>query len=205
MVLGAIKRLRKEMVEMEQSADADAVLVANPENLLAWRGWIRGPEGTSFEGGVFELSIDVSMQYPLVPPKIYFKTPVFHPNIHDRTGEVCVDILKDQWTPAWSLSSCAQAIRSVLAHPNPDSPLNCDAGNLLRAGDLDGFQTIAKQYVQRHANGIMPSRENATFDDTGRQKQTAALQQQDSNFSLWHLLIMAPIAFFFLTWLTSSS
>jgi ubiquitin-protein ligase len=49
-------------------------------------------------------------------------------------GEICLDILKDAWTPIWTLESTCRAIIFLLGSPAPDSPLNCDAGNLLRAG-----------------------------------------------------------------------
>jgi hypothetical protein len=57
-------------------------------------------------------------------------TKIFHPNIHWESGEVCLDILKSEWNPLWSLSKLGKAISSLLFDPNADSPLNCDAGKL---------------------------------------------------------------------------
>ena len=64
-----------------------------------------------------------------------------------QTGEICLDILKEAWTPAWTLLSTCQAIVALLGHPAEDSPLNCDAGNLLRAGDHRGYNAMARMYV----------------------------------------------------------
>ena len=72
---------------------------------------------------------------------------------HTQTGEVCLDILKTAWSPAWTLQSVCRAILSLLAHPAPDSPLNCDAGNLLRAGDALGFASMARCYTLELAKG----------------------------------------------------
>ena len=55
-------------------------------------------------------------------------TRIFHPNIHFKSGEVCLDILKTAWTPAWTIQSVCRAIIALLSNPEADSPLNCDAG-----------------------------------------------------------------------------
>lgn len=66
--------------------------------------------------------------YPSKPPAIRFKTKVWHPNISWKTGEVCLDVLSSQWSPAWQLASACTAILALLDSPEPDSPLNVDAG-----------------------------------------------------------------------------
>ena len=85
------------------------------------------------------------------PPRI------FHPNIHFKTGEVCLDILKQQWSPVWTLSSVCRAILALLAHPEASSPLNCDAGNLLRAQDFRGYKSLAKMYTRMNASSASAS------------------------------------------------
>mmetsp|Transcript_24074 Transcript_24074/g.72239 ORF Transcript_24074/g.72239 Transcript_24074/m.72239 type:complete len:125 (+) Transcript_24074:184-558(+) len=85
-------------------------------------------------------------------------TPVFHPNVHGASGEICLDVLKEAWTPAWTLASACTAIRALLAAPNADSPLNCDAGNVLRSGDVAGFEKQARECVEQHARAPMPER-----------------------------------------------
>ena len=118
-----------------------------------WTAWLAGPPGTPYEGSEFEVRIAVPDAYPLHPPSLTFATRVFHPNIHFATGEVCVDILKGAWSPAWTLVSVCHAVRALLSSPAPDSPLTCDAGNLLRAGDARGFASLARMYAVEHARG----------------------------------------------------
>jgi len=143
-------RLMKEYKEASQSTDTD-IRLSVQDNLYKWTALLQGPEGTQYEGGTFLVQLDVQESYPLQAPKARFITKIFHPNIHFKTGEVCLDILKAAWTPAWTLQSVCRAIIALLSNPEADSPLNCDAGNLIRNGDTRGFNSMARMYTQLHA------------------------------------------------------
>lgn len=148
------QRLLKEHRELQRElkrGDADIKLEPVDGNLYQWSGTLRGPEGTAYDGGEFRVEVVVPSSYPLTAPNFRFATQIFHPNVHPKTGEICVDILKNAWSPAWTLQSTCRAILVLLAHPEPDSPLNCDAGNLLRQGDNRGFQSMAKMYTSLYA------------------------------------------------------
>ena len=62
-----------------------------------------GPAGSPYEGGVFFLNIDFPKEYPFKPPKVTFKTKVYHCNVNSNGG-ICLDILKDNWSPALTIS-----------------------------------------------------------------------------------------------------
>ncbi|KAJ4842972.1 E2 ubiquitin-protein ligase peroxin 4 [Turnera subulata] len=128
-------RLFKEYkeVQREKAADPDIQLVCDDSNIFKWTALIKGPSETPYEGGVFQLAFSVPEQYPLQPPQVRFLTKIFHPNVHFKTGEICLDILKNAWSPAWTLQSVCRAIIALMAHPEPDSPLNCDSGTLFKA------------------------------------------------------------------------
>ena len=146
------KRLRKEMLDLKKSRDPHIWLKHQPETFKQWTAVIRGPEGSPFEGGNFVLLISVGDTYPMTPPNITFVTKIFHPNVLFKTGEICLDILKpESWTPAWTLQSVCRAVAALLSHPEADSPLNCDCGNLIRSGDLRGYRSMARMYTALHA------------------------------------------------------
>ncbi|CAM9799327.1 unnamed protein product [Discosporangium mesarthrocarpum] len=104
--MSCLKRLRKEILALKKTGpDDDIVLDPSDDDVRLWKAHIRGPQGTPFEGGVFELKVLVGQEYPLVPPTMKFVTKIFHPNIHFDTGEICLDILKKEWSPAWNLQA----------------------------------------------------------------------------------------------------
>ncbi|KAH8741046.1 hypothetical protein FG386_001598 [Cryptosporidium ryanae] len=126
-------RLLIEVRDSLKNKDDDIELSPSQNNVLYWIAEIKGPKETPYEGGIYKLNITIPIQYPLIPPTPIFETPIFHPNINFNTGEICIDVIKNNWSPAWTLNSLCRAILSILSDPNPNSPLNCDAGNILRS------------------------------------------------------------------------
>merc|ERR1712100_443561 len=91
--------------------------------MCSWQGSVLGPVGTPYEGGVFFLTIQFPSDYPFKPPKVRFETQVYHPNINSH-GAICLDILKEYWSPAFTVSKLLLSISSLLSDPNPDDPLD---------------------------------------------------------------------------------
>jgi len=151
--LAAAKRLRKELqsLQKDQSDTDNIVLRHDPDNLMAWTAFLKGPADTPFQDGVFHLKIEIPQDYPLCPPKMKFLTKVFHPNVHFRTGEICLDILKKEWSPAWGLASACRAVLALLSDPDAEYPLNCDAGNMIRENDRLAYESTARMFCIEHA------------------------------------------------------
>ena len=94
----------------------------NDDNIFKWRGTITGPPNTPYENGIFLLDITFPEDYPFKPPKIIFTTKIYHININ-KNGEISLDILKDNWSPALTISKALMSIYSLLKDPNTDDPL----------------------------------------------------------------------------------
>ena len=149
----AIKRLQKELREFE--ADAPDGMSAGPksaDNFASWSAIIPGPPDSPYEGGIFSLELDYPMDsYPFKPPKATFVTKIFHPNVSEK-GEVCLDILKEKWTPALTIGKVLLTISSLMEDPNPDNPLNQEAGSLL-SKDPQEFRKVASEWTATYAGG----------------------------------------------------
>ena len=146
-----LKRLQKELRTYRLQDDKCITLVPDLD-LHDWTATLCVTNSESpFAGGCFQLQLRIPDDYPLDPPSITFTTPVFHPNIHPTTGEICLDVLKTEWSAVWTLQTVCLAILVLLDNPEPDSPLNCDAANLLRCGDRRAYRSMASMFTKLHA------------------------------------------------------
>lgn len=119
----SIKRLQKDFREIEKNTDEGIIASPDENNLFFWEAMIMGPEKTIWEGGVFNLELKFPEDYPNKPPKVVFKSEMFHPNIY-KDGRICIDILDKQWSSIYDVAAILTSIRSLLSDPNTQSPAN---------------------------------------------------------------------------------
>ncbi|KAB1217511.1 Ubiquitin-conjugating enzyme E2 27 [Morella rubra] len=160
-------RVQKELQECTRDTEASGIKVSpKSDNLARLIGTIPGPIGTPYEGGTFQIDIslpgmkneDVGMVinlcgviggflfadgYPFEPPKMQFATKVWHPNISSQSGAICLDILKDQWSPALTLKTALLSVQALLSAPQPDDPQDA---------------VVAQQYIRDYQTFIGTAR-----------------------------------------------
>jgi ubiquitin-conjugating enzyme E2 D/E len=144
------KRIVKELKELEQ--DPPAGCSAGPENdqdIYKWTATLLGPDDTPYAGGVFNLVIQFPTDYPFKPPKVAFTTKIYHPNINAQGG-ICLDILKDQWSPALGIAKVLLSISSLLADANPKDPLVPDIARIYET-NREEFNRIAREWTLQFA------------------------------------------------------
>ena len=155
--------------------DPPANCTAGPvttNDFFHWQAVIIGPvsfassttqmqDESPYEGGVFFLNVRFPNDYPFKPPIIQFITSIFHPNVNQQ-GNICLDILKTQWSPALTLgkgmnnsvviwiSLVLLSISSLLTDPNPDDPLVADIGMLYKT-DKAKFEAKAREFTRTAA------------------------------------------------------
>ncbi|KAF4380474.1 hypothetical protein F8388_024767 [Cannabis sativa] len=121
------------------------------EDMFHWQATIMGPPDSPYAGGVFLVTIHFPPDYPFKPPKVAFRTKVFHPNINSN-GSICLDILKEQWSPALTISKVLLSICSLLTDPNPDDPLVPEIAHMYKT-DRSKYETTARSWTQKYAMG----------------------------------------------------
>lgn len=140
-----MKRLQTELMALMASQDPGVSAFPDGDSLFTWVGTIAGAVGTAYEGLSFKLSLQFPTDYPFKAPLVRFVTPCFHPNV-DNAGNICLDILKDKWSAAYSVKTVLISIQSLLGEPNNDSPLNNYAAKL-----WDNQEEFRKAVHKRYA------------------------------------------------------
>lgn len=149
------KRLIKEYKDILSNKDfienRISIGLVEEDNYTNWKATIIGPDDTPYKGGIFDLLIEITPQYPFKPPKARFLTKIYHPNINN-SGDICLDILKHNWSPALTLDKVLLSILMLLQCPNPDDPLDPAAASLYKT-DRAKYDRTVRDFVFKYANG----------------------------------------------------
>lgn len=137
---------------------------------------LAGPVGTPFAAGVWKLHLDIPPTYPSAPPTAAFRTRIWHPNVEEATGAVCVDTLKRDWSDKLRLRDVLVTISCLLIQPNPASALNAEAGKLA-AEDWDGFCRRARLMAGIHA-GVPAELKELVREAQGRGEEAARPEEK---------------------------
>jgi len=116
-----------------------------------WEGVMFGPADSPYAGGVFNVNIQFPVDYPFKPPRVLFKTKIYHPNINAQ-GFICLDILKQNWSPALTISKVLLSVLSMLTDPNPKDPLEPEIATQYTE-NRSLYDTTAREWTQMYAQG----------------------------------------------------
>lgn len=147
------KRLQKELLLLQKSPLEDtSISLASETDIHNWTVTIIGPKATPYQNGKFELSFCFPAEYPFKPPKIQFKTKIYHPNIKSLTGdgEICTSVINDDWGPTLNAKFCIETVQNILKCPSADNPLEEEIAALLRDKPAE-FEKMAKKWTKDYA------------------------------------------------------
>lgn len=149
--MSALKRIQRELIDIQNDPPANCSAgPENPADLFRWEGAIFGPSDSPYAGGMFKLRIIFPTDYPFKCPTVTFVTKIYHPNINSA-GIICLDILKNQWSPALTISKVLLSICSLLCDPNPNDPLVPEIAHLYKS-NKEEYERTAREWTARYAS-----------------------------------------------------
>ncbi|KAK3032316.1 hypothetical protein RJ639_035921, partial [Escallonia herrerae] len=172
-----IKQLAKELKNLDETPPEGIKVGVNDDDFSIIYADIEGPAGTPYETGIFRMKLILSHDFPYSPPKGFFLTKIFHPNIASN-GEICVNTLKKDWNPSLGLRHVLVVVRCLLIEPFPESALNEQAGKLL----LENYEEYARH--ARLFTGIHALKPKPKFKTGVISESTTALNVDQTNTSV---------------------
>ena len=140
------RRLQKELLQIiKQESPPRGIFLfpKDPMDLFVWDALIEGPSNSVYADLKFKLEVSIPKDYPFKLPNVIFVTKTFHPNV-DNVGNICLDILKENWSAVYNITQIMISLQVLLEHPNNESPLNVEAANLWH--DKVKYQNKVKEW-----------------------------------------------------------
>lgn len=142
------RRIETDVMKLLMS-DYEVTLVN--DNMQEFYVRFHGPEDTPFAGGVWKVHVELPDQYPYKSPSIGFMNKIFHPNIDELSGSVCLDVINQTWSPMFDMINIFEVfLPQLLRYPNPTDPLNGEAAALLMR-EPSNYDIKVKEYVKQYA------------------------------------------------------
>ncbi|KAJ2744482.1 Ubiquitin-conjugating enzyme E2 C [Coemansia sp. BCRC 34301] len=142
------KRLQSELMSLMMANLTGISAFPHSDNMLNWVGTLDGAPGTVYEGLTYKLALSFPTNYPFTAPTITFVTPCWHPNVDER-GNICLDILKEQWSAVYNVQTILLSLQTLLGDPNPASPLNGPAAKLWE--NQAEYKRVLLKHYKEHA------------------------------------------------------
>ncbi|KAF5871531.1 putative ubiquitin-conjugating enzyme protein [Botrytis fragariae] len=141
----------------------------------------KGPAETPFEGGLWKIHVELPDQYPYKSPSIGFVNRIFHPNIDELSGSVCLDVINQTWSPMFDMINIFEVfLPQLLRYPNPTDPLNGEAAALLMR-DSKAYDVKVKEYVTKYASKDAADDAGADESDDDTMSSVASFDDDDDN------------------------
>ncbi|KEF60458.1 ubiquitin-conjugating enzyme (huntingtin interacting protein 2) [Exophiala aquamarina CBS 119918] len=144
------RRIAKDLADVRADTTSQIFAEAVGDNITNLRGSFRGPSGTPYEGGTYEVSINIPNEYPFKPPVMKFTTKIWHPNVSSQTGAICLDTLSTGWSPVLTIKSALISLQSLLSSPEPKDPQDAVVAQQLIKNPKE-FERQAKEWAVKYA------------------------------------------------------
>ncbi|KIW16721.1 hypothetical protein PV08_03910 [Exophiala spinifera] len=144
------RRIAKDLADIRADSASNIFAETVGDSITDLRGSFKGPSGTPYEGGNYEVSIKIPNEYPFKPPVMKFITKIWHPNISSQTGAICLDTLSTGWSPVLTIKSAMISLQSLLSSPEPKDPQDAVVAQQLIKNPKE-FERQAKEWAVKYA------------------------------------------------------
>lgn len=146
-----MRRIQKELADIQKDTVCGVTITApDAGDLTHLRGSFLGPADTPYEGGRYEIAIELPQDYPFRPPKMKFITRIWHPNFSSQTGAICMDTLGTAWSPVLTLKNALLSLQSLLCTPEPKDPQDAEVAQMM-IKNPDEFEHVAHSWAVKYA------------------------------------------------------
>ncbi|GAB5592461.1 ubiquitin-conjugating enzyme E2 H [Umbelopsis nana] len=169
------RRIETDVMKLLMS-DYEVTLVN--DNMQEFYVRFHGPSDTPFNGGVWKVHVELPDQYPYKSPSIGFMNKIFHPNIDELSGSVCLDVINQTWSPMFDMINIFESfLPQLLRYPNPTDPLNGEAAALMMR-EPTTYESKVKEYVSRYATREAA---DAATDESSEEEEMSDVSYSDSD------------------------
>ncbi|KAJ7297087.1 hypothetical protein O6H91_21G001000 [Diphasiastrum complanatum] len=141
---------RREMDVMKLMMSDYKVEMAN-DGMSEFYVEFQGPHDSIYQNGTWKIRVELPDAYPYKSPSIGFVNKIFHPNVDELSGSVCLDVINQKWSPMFDLINIFEVfLPQLLLYPNPTDPLNGEAAALMMR-DKEQYEQKVKEYCERYA------------------------------------------------------
>jgi len=141
---------RRILKEFQEGPTKYCTFYLTENDIFSWKVIMKGPEGTPYEKGTFLIYFNFPTDYPFKPPRLQFITPIYHCNVNSD-GKVCLSILRENWSPALTISKVMQTVKELLETPNPLDALDTVKANVY-SDNRERYLALATEHCLQHAS-----------------------------------------------------
>lgn len=160
MATNRTRRLQKEIADIIKDSHS-GIRITDPQgnsdisDFTRFTGSFTGPPDTPYEGGLYQIDIRITGEYPFKPPEMRFLTKIWHPNVSSQTGAICLDTLGTAWSPVLTLKSALISLQSLLSSPEPKDPQDAEVASMLLTRP-EQFRHVAREWAILYAHAPPP-------------------------------------------------
>jgi len=182
------RRINKELADIQNDTLSHITAELLGDDITRLRGSFEGPPGTAYEGGRYEINIEIPNEYPFRPPIMKFATRIWHPNVSSQTGAICLDTLSTGWSPVLTIKSALLSLQSLLSTPEPKDPQDAEVAQMLIKNPKE-FERVARDWAVRYAGApkrnIGESSGGATTSSIEAAERESEQREEEANMAVY--------------------